>query len=274
MNRLTKTFLFLLIAGVLASLATHLSVKWLQRQATLRNTPTVSTERVVVADVYLTIGSKLTSNVMKSVPWPRESIPQGSFSDHGQLNNRVVKTTFYPGEPILESKLAPTGLVGGLSSVISDDKRAVTIKVSEVSGVAGFTLPGRRVDILVTINDERKKEPITKIILQNIKVLAVDQNIDRSGDKPIIVNAVTLEITPGEAEILAMATGEGRVHMALRNEVDTKIVATKGITKSNLIPSSPIQKNVKKTAYIRPNRSVYTIEIIKGEKRSKVQTKF
>jgi pilus assembly protein CpaB len=218
----------------------------------------------------LTVGSKITPHIVKAVPWPKGSIPPGSFNDTSQLTDRVLRTTLLPGEPILESKLAPKGLVGGLSSVISEDKRAVTVKVSEVSGVAGFTLPGRRVDVLVTIEDD-KKEPVTKMILQNIKVLAVDQNIDQSGDKPIIVNAVTLELTPQESEILAMASTEGTLHMALRNEVDTKLVVTSGISKSGLLPSLPVPKKVQKAAYIRPKRSSYAIEVIKGEERTKVE---
>ncbi|OGW15637.1 MAG: Flp pilus assembly protein CpaB [Nitrospinae bacterium RIFCSPLOWO2_12_FULL_45_22] len=273
MNRLLRNILLLMVAVVLAAGATYLSIKWLQRQAALQKRPGL-TNRVVVAEVDLVIGSKLTPNLIKAVPWPRESIPKESFNDPGQLTDRVVKTTLYAGEPVLEMKLAPKGMTGGLSAVISEDKRALTVKVSEISGVAGFTLPGRKVDILVTIEDEQKKEPITKMILQNMKVLAVDQSVDQSGDKPVVVNAVTMEVTPAETEILAMAEGEGRIGLALRNEVDQKFVPTKGVHKSGLIPAIRVPATVEKVAYNPPKPSPNTIEVIRGVTKTKVESLF
>jgi pilus assembly protein CpaB len=144
------------------------------------------------------------------------------------------------GEPILESKLAPLGATGGLSAVIAKGNRAMTVRVNDVVGVAGFALPGNYVDIVVNTEDESVKadnvnKSISKIVLEHMLVLAVAQEQGRDDTKPKVVNAVTLEVTPEQAEKLDLARSVGSLSLVLRNQIDTSLVVTNGSTKKNLL---------------------------------------
>jgi len=152
----------------------------------------------------------------------------------------VVKTSLLRGEPVLESKLAPLGATGGLSAVIKEGNRAMTVRVNDVVGVAGFALPGNYVDIVVNTEDESVKadnvnKSISKIVLERILVLAVAQEQNRDDTKPRVVNAVTLEVTPEQAEKLDLARSVGSLSLVLRNQVDASVVTTTGSTKKNLL---------------------------------------
>jgi pilus assembly protein CpaB len=217
------------------------------------------------------------------VEWPSGSLPTGAINDPAELGDRVVKTTLMRGEPVLESKLAPKGTKGGLSAVIAEGKRAITVKVNEVVGVAGFALPGNHVDIMVNTEDERKRQ-ISKIVLEKILVLAVAQEASRDDTKPKVVNAVTLEVTPEEAEKIDLARSVGNLSLVLRNQVDAENAQTSGIRKYELLLGSsdaepvvaahPVRTVVKR----RPSRpkvvaenNGQTVEVIKGLNRSNVE---
>ena len=210
----------------------------------LLNAPGASAGRIVVAKADVDIGQRLTPEMFKLADWPADSVPKGAFTDPAPLGGRVLRSSLLAGEPISEAKLAPAGTLGGLSALITEGKRAITVRVNDVIGVAGFTLPGNYVDIIVSTetmpdpNASRAREQsISKIVLERILVLAVAQEVNRDETKPKVVNAVTLEVTPSEAEKLDLARSVGTLSLALRNQVDPAAAATLGATKENLLPT-------------------------------------
>ena len=201
-------------------------------------TPSMTTGKVVVAATDIEAGAKLTPQMLAVVDWPMGSVPQGAFTGESGLPERVLKTSVQRGEALLESKLAPVGSAGGLSALIADGKRAMTVRVNDVVGVAGFVLPGNYVDILVNAQVETGKanetRPQSKTVLEHVLVLAVAQEAGRDDTKPKVVNAVTLELSPAEAEKIDLARNVGTLSLVLRNQVDKAPVATEGATKQQL----------------------------------------
>lgn len=223
-----------LIAGVVAVVA---AARWVSQQASGNN------NRLAVASVDLQLGQPLNPEMVKLVDWPRDSMPPGAFTDSKDIGGRVTRTAMQRGEPILESKLAPVGSKAGLSAVIADGRRAMTVKVNEVVGVAGFALPGNYVDIMVSTQEEGNQQnnqdrQISKIVLERILVLAVAQEASRDESKPKVVNAVTLEVTPEQAEKLDLARSVGTLSLVLRNQVETQDAKTNGATKQTLLVGS------------------------------------
>jgi Flp pilus assembly protein CpaB len=162
--------------------------------------------RVVVAAVTLPMGKKLEPADLRVSDWPVAIVPEGSLSDAASAVGRVVKTESQAGELILEGKLAPAGSEGGFQSIIPDGMRALTVSVNNSSGVGGFILPNARVDVLVTVSSPAsKEESTTRIILEDIRVLAVDQTYERKEDDPVLVQTVTLLVAPADAEKLVLA---------------------------------------------------------------------
>jgi len=196
-------------------------------------------QQVAVAKVVIPIGTKLVAEQINMVPFPRESTPDGTFDSADKLVGRVVVTNINPREPITEARLAPEGTAGGLSAVIPEGYRAMTVKVDDVVGISGFIMPGTLVDVVVVIDpgDRGTQDPISKIVLQNIKVLANGQNIDKpeSERETSTVKAVTLQVTPEQAEKLALAATEGKLQLVMRNSIDQGDEQTKGVDKRGLL---------------------------------------
>jgi pilus assembly protein CpaB len=239
-----KAISMLLLALVAGLASVVFAAQWLSRQSSA----SVTTVAVAASDVNL--GQPLTSEFVKMVNWPAESIPPGAFADPQLLQGRVARVGLLRGEPILESKLAPQGTKGGLSAVIGEGKRAITVRVNDVVGVAGFALPGNYVDVIVNTTDAEKKsaeQSISKIVLEKILVLAVAQQVSRDDTQPKVVNAVTLEVTPEQAEKLDLARSVGTLSLVLRNQVDGAQFTTLGATKNTLlnVPAAPAPAPVK-----------------------------
>ncbi len=214
--------------------AVFLASRWVTQQAPL------ATTQILVAAADLELGTRLTPLAFKLVDWPKSNTLAGTLHDPKALTDRVLNTSMARGEPITESKLAPVGSVGGLSSVIASGKRAMTVRVNDVVGVAGFALPGNYVDIVVNTDDDSVKEEgkshsVSKIVLQHILVLAVAQVASRDDTKPKLVNAVTLEVTPEQAERLDLARSVGTLSLMLRNQVDVMPLNTVGATKPDML---------------------------------------
>jgi pilus assembly protein CpaB len=271
--RSTRAYLmigFSVIAGIIAVIV---GARWLADQASM------ATQQVVVAARDLDLGTALEPTMLEVVRWPSGSIPPGSIGDAKALEARVVKVSLQRGEPILEGKLTPIGTTGGLSAVIGDGKRAITVKVNEVVGVAGFALPGNYVDVLVNIRDERDSA-ISKIILEHILVLAVAQEKNRDETKPKVVNAVTLEATPEQAEKLDLARSVGTLSLVLRNQIDKAPVQTDGVHKGDLMQISAVKASPAPVARpeAKPVRRATTappvsrdkVEVIRGLQKSSV----
>jgi pilus assembly protein CpaB len=228
-----KAMGLLILALVIGLAAAVYAASWVARQGT------VASNKVVVAAVDVELGSRIAPQMLSVVDWPSGSVPAGAFNDINQLNERVTKIGVQRGEPILEGKLAPVGTRGGLSAVIAEGKRAMTVRVNDVVGVAGFALPGNYVDVMVNTqrhadgkNEDSKQ--ISKTVLEHVLVLAVAQEAGRDDTKPKVVSAVTLELSPEDAEKLDLARSVGSLSLVLRNQIDKKAVATLGITKEQL----------------------------------------
>lgn len=226
----------LLVATIAGIAAVAFASRWITQAAGNGVT------KVAVAAIDANLGQRLGPDFIKMVDWPIDSQPPGAFHEPALLDGRVLKTSVLRGEPLIDAKLTPIGTKGGLSAVIAEGKRAITVRVNDVVGVAGFALPGSFVDILVNTQQDNAKpqtsqtdQAISKIVLEKILVLAVAQEVNRDDTKPRVVNAVTLEVTPEEAEKLDLARSVGQLSLVLRNQVEASPVDTNGATKITLL---------------------------------------
>lgn len=226
------------VAVVMGAGAVLLASSWLLEQ------PNKKTLKIALAAADVSLGQRLAPDMIRMADWPASSAPPGAFTDAAKLTGRVLKNSVVRGEPLVEAKLAPAGTLGGLSALIAEGRRAITVRVNDVVGVAGFALPGNYVDIIVHTEREhaaadaaaaRRSQDISKIVLERILVLAVAQEVERDETRPRVVNAVTLEVTPGQAEALDLARSVGTLSLVLRNQVDPGPAKTGGATKRTLL---------------------------------------
>ncbi|MDM0057527.1 Flp pilus assembly protein CpaB [Variovorax fucosicus] len=229
----------LLILALLTGLAAAVYASgWVSRQGN------IASNKVVVAVVDIELGSKINAQMLSTADWPSGSVPPGAFNELKDVQDRVAKVSVLRGEAILEGKLAPVGTKGGLSAVIAAGKRAMTVRVNDVVGVAGFALPGNYVDVMVNAQQDKDKgeegRQISKTVLEHVLVLAVAQEAGRDDTKPKVVSAVTLELSPEDSEKLDLARSVGTLSLVLRNQVDKATVATNGITKRQLFGDKEI----------------------------------
>jgi pilus assembly protein CpaB len=226
---------------------------------------------VVIASAPIEPGSTITAQQMKAIPWPAAISPPGASPDLSKLVGRVAKQIIYAGEPILEVKLAPIDSKGGLASMISPGKRAISVRVNDVVGVAGFTLPGSYVDVMVSAKDPAGA-PFSKIVLNRVKVLAIAQETTPDQTRPRVVNAVTLELSPGESEQLDLARSIGSLSLVLRNELDSEVVRSSGSRLSDLVGSAPAPSRVAPSSSAAPSgaapKGKQTVEEIRGVRRA------
>lgn len=232
-----KRFFIVLVGALLFGLLAAFSVS---RYLSSAQAYTKNMNRVAVAKVAIPLGTKIIPEQVMVVQFPKESTPDGAFESADKLTGRVAVTNIAPREPITEARLAPEGTAGGLSAVIPEGYRAMTVKVDDVVGISGFIMPGTLVDVVVVIDPAEKagmQDPISKIVLQNIKVLANGQNIDKPEDQREAnsVKAVTLLVLPEQAEKLALAASEGHLQLVMRNSVDQGDEQTSGINKRGLL---------------------------------------
>jgi len=229
----------------------------------------VISQHIVVAAIPLQLGTRVDANNLRLIPWPSDEPVSGMFTRVEDCANRALITPVAENEPILESKLAATQSGAGLPATIPEGMRALSVAVNEVVGVAGFVIPGTMVDVLVT-GGGHGGENITRTILENVKVLAAGQKIeqDREG-KPQTVPVITLLVTPEDAARLTMASTEGKIQLALRNTVDTKITAPAVVMQASLFAGAaePAPKRSPGIKYVPPPPSPYIVEVITGNKR-------
>ena len=247
--RNTRPIAMIAVSGLLGLAAVAFAANWLQNQEA------TDTLAVVVATRDLPLGTRLQADMLTTIRWPKAAPIDSPLTSLEQALERVINMQILRGEPLLKSKLAAVGETGGLSSVLREGQRAVTVKVNEIMGVAGFALPGNYVDLMVNTPDGQDN-PVSKIVIERIKVLAVAQDVANSENKPRVVNAVTLEVTPVQAEKIDLARSVGTLSLVLRSQVDTDSVSTDGARKSDLLsgplsagPSSlPSQHNASRLA--------------------------
>jgi len=265
-----KAFVPLALGLVIALLVAILAYKWLNVQTTQKEVVSVESEAVpvAVAAADLPWGTKLAPEMVKTVLYLKDTLPPGSFLDPELLKGRVLISPVKQSEPILECRLAPDSVTtGGISAIVKPGKRALAVKGDKVIGLSGFIRPGNWVDVLVTTTNPLNKRKITKIVLENILVLATGVEIEenKEGGKPHSVDVYTLEVTPREGEELSLAANHGKLHFALRNITDKETVLTNGATVSGILASfSPKKRLANKT---------FTVEIIEGSKMTKKKFK-
>lgn len=246
-----KALGLILVALLVGLAAAAYASGWVSRQAGM------ASNKIVVAAVDIELGSKINPQMLSTVDWPSGSVPPGAFKEIKDVQERILKVSVLSGEPLLERKLAPVGTLGGLSAVIADGKRAMTVRVNDVVGVAGFALPGNYVDVMVNAQQEKEKgeegKQISKTVLEHVLVLAVAQEAGRDDTKPKVVSAVTLELSPEDSEKLDLARSVGTLSLVLRNQVDQKKVATTGVTKNELFgDKKPVVLKVAAVSKPRP----------------------
>jgi pilus assembly protein CpaB len=284
MTREARTGLVVGIAVVVAGLASFGVYRAIQR-IPVREVE-VGKATMVIAREPLSMGSRLTRDNLKVVPWPSTTPIEGSFENFEAVLDRGLIDDVVANEPITESKLAPKEAGTGLPPVIPPGMRAVSIKVNEVIGVAGFVVPGTRVDILATVTPA-DNQVVSRVVLSDVQVLTAgtryDQEKAKQEGKPIPTSVVTVMVTPTDAERLALASEEGRLMLALRNPLDVQPTQTTGVRMGSLIggPSAaearpaPKRAQVAKAAPVPPPAPevvapprIYTVEAIRAAKRS------
>lgn len=286
MNRNTRTLIVLAVAVLMAGLASF-GVYTAVRSMPVREVEIARTQAVVAARP-LQVGVMVTKDDVKVVPWPAANPVPGSFTEIERVVNRGVVGSVSENEPLTESKLAAVGSGAGLPPTITEGMRAVSIKVNEVIGVAGFVIPGTRVDVLVTVRGDQVRESQSRVVLSNVVVLTAGTRYDQERaikeGKPIPTTVVTLLLTPEDAEKLTLASEEGRIMLTLRNPLDTAPTVTEGAKFSVLLgkPSAPpVKQMVQGRTVARPAPKpvtlpppkVYTVETIRAAKRTEEEVR-
>jgi pilus assembly protein CpaB len=285
MNRNTRTLLVLAVAVIMAAIASY-GVYLAVRSMPVREVE-VARAQAVVAARPLNLGAMLTKDDVKLVPWPAANQIPGGFTEIERVVNRGLIVPVAENEPLTERKLAAVGAGAGLPPTITEGMRAVSVKVNEIVGVAGFVVPGTRVDVLVSI-EAKDGEPITKSVLSNVQVLTAgtryDQDRATKEGKPIPTGVVTLLLTPEDAEKLVLATGQGRIMLTLRNPLDTAPTKTAGARRSELlgdVSPPPVSQTVGGRVVARaapkpappPPPKIYTVETIRAAKRAEEEVR-
>jgi len=225
-----RPMVFVLLAGLAAMLASVMVYSALKRREADVQRAMAHNVQVVVASYDLPLGSRIELGEVKMARWSADSVPEGSYTDPKQVIGSYVKNSLVANEPIVQAKLFTGDKTAGVMPLlIPFGMRAVSVPVDEVSDIAGFVLPHTRVDVLVAISSgEGNQKEFSKVVLQNVEVLAVAQEVEQKKDEPTVVKVVTLLVSPQESERLALASHAGSLRLAMRNYNDNKIVLTSG----------------------------------------------
>jgi|SRR5579859_891768 len=286
-QRLFSVLIFAFVVSAGASLLLYRLIA--SRVTKANNEPTA---QVLVAARNLDLGTLLRESDLKTGPW-NGPLPQGALLRKEDVVGRGVMAAIYDGEPIVENRLAPKGAGAGLAATIPAGMRAVAVKVNDVVGVAGFVVPGMRVDVLISGNPPGAPTSlgmVSKTLLQNIEVLSAGQNFQKDAEgKPVQVQVVNLLVTPEQAEVLNLASNETKIQLVLRNPLDTQTAKTTGIALGTLFngsvkpPSSEAPRTPRRIAarvtipapvFIEPPKpsAPVMVEVINGTKR--MESKF
>jgi len=273
------------VAGCASLLLYRLTVSHSSTQAA------ATTTKALVASRNLELGVIIKDTDVKDVPWST-SLPANAVLKREDIIGRGVTTTIYDGEPIMENRLAPKGAGGGLAAMIPSGMRAVAVRVNDVVGVAGFVVPGMRVDILISGNppgnNSNAQGSLTRTLLQNIEVLSAGQDFKKDNEgKPLGVGVVNLLVTPEQAEMLSLASNQTTIQLVLRNPLDTQVAKTPGTAVVELFANNGPRKRPEPTkVYVKvapkpappppapevkpapPVRQTFVMEVINGNKKT------
>ena len=273
-----KALLPIFLALVIAVTGSFGLYRWMQNQNAPAEVVQVQdpTEAVPVAVAALDLawGTRIEKEMLKTLPYLEESLPSGHFSKPEDLIGRVVILPLKARDPVTEHNLAPVDIkTGGVAAVVKPGKRAVAVKGDKVIGLSGFILPMSRVDVMVTMKEERSKKEMTKTVLENVLVLATGTQVqENEKGEPAPVDVYTLEVSPEEGEKLALAANKGKLQFALRNATDAEGVLTNGATVNQTLASLR-KKPMKKVGKKWVPRRYTTVETIKGSDLSKAKLK-
>jgi pilus assembly protein CpaB len=265
----TSTIVMIGFAVLFGLLAVFLAQTWLNNQADERmrsleaqHKPAAPERTIVVANRPLRFGEELTSSALREMPWPQDALPTGTFGKIAELTSpkRIVLMPMEPNEAVLASKITGPGERATLSAVLDPGMTAVTVRVNDVQGVAGFVLPGDRVDVLLTRQGE-KNTAATDVVLEDARVLAIDQLADEKTDKPSVVKAVTLEVNVTDGEKVALASTVGTLSLLLRKAGSTTDADVRRVTQADLgQPSEP-----------KPDSRFVTVAVVRPTKNERVE---
>jgi pilus assembly protein CpaB len=275
-----RVFMVLVLAVTAGGALAFGTYNYVQQRPAL--TVSIPTRQVVVAASDLDVGAELRREDIRIIDWPANAVPASAISDPKEVIGRGIILPVIENEPILPMKLASKDAGSGLPPAIPPGLRAVSVRVNEVIGVAGYVLPGTRVDVLATVSPSGQQGDMTsKVILTNVQVLAAGTKIERDTDKnkPIAVSVVTLLVSPEESERLTLASTEGKIQLALRNPLDKTMPATPGIRPAALFGyGAPTRTAVARThvasappsshPVVATQPEMPTVEIIRGDKRA------
>jgi pilus assembly protein CpaB len=271
-----RSLLFMMLAGVAALVAALVVYSALKKREREVQEAMAQSVNIVVAMHDLHIGMQLDPTAVKLARWSRDAMPPGAFTDIAGVTGKYVKTPFVENEPIVSERLfSGVKTAGMLPLLIPAGMRAMSVPVDEVSDIAGFVLPGAHVDILVAISDKSTGgEPFSKIVLQNVEVIAVAQEIEEAKDEPKVVKVITVLLTPEEAERLTIASHDGTLRLALRNYEDKKVVMTNGSNVAAMLrggAAAPVMEHqaVAPIVHIgRPRPKAVSVEILRDGSKS------
>jgi pilus assembly protein CpaB len=261
-----------MVAAVLAAIVVFSALK--NREAQVQ-VALAQTQDIVVAARDVHLGEKLSASDLKLVRWSRQSVPEGAFTDPSIATNSFVRNELIAGQPVLQRSLVAADKVPGvLPMIIPPGMRAMSVAVDEVGDIAGFVKPRTRVDVLVAVSGtgSDNNRPYSKIVLQNIEVIAVAQQIDKGKDEPEVTKVVTLLVTPHDAEKLGLASRDGVVRLAMRNYNDDKMVPTVGSDFADLLGpnSTALAINTQPSSILTPRgvagmsgRHPFAVEIMR-----------
>jgi len=282
MDRSKRTAVVVGIAVILAATASLGMYRIVSRVPAA--TAQVNTVNVVVAQHPLKLGTRLTTDHVKLVQWPASSPVPGAFSTIEEVVNRGLISALVENEPLTSAKLAALEAGAGLPPSIPAGMRAISVKVNEVIGVAGFVVPGTRVDVMVTLSGKNPfEDSTTRIVVGNAQVLTAGTRYDQEKAKdgaPIPSTVVTLLVTPDDGERVALAASEGQIMLTLRNPLDQNPTVTTGVRTAGLFGqpapappkpagrSGPAKPSQPVVAAAPPPTPVYTVEVFRGAKRS------
>ena len=268
-----KAVVPIVISLVIAIAGSFFIYQWIQTQTAPTETVRMEADAVpvLVAKSDIGWGTKLNAEMVTTAPYFKEALPPNYLTKLEDVAGRIVITPIRSGEPVLKHRLAPQDIqTGGISAILKDGHRAIAVKGDKVIGISGFIKPGDKVDVLVSVKNTDNDTEITKIVLQNILVLATGTQVEEGADrKPYEVDVYTLEVTPDQSERLTLAATEGKIQLALRGLIDSEEVQTTGATvSSTLALSNPRPQPEKTGGTPRPARrwapKKHTVEIIKG----------
>lgn len=271
-----RPLVFFGVALLLGLITSILVFSWLQNEKNRLMAAPIPLSKnvpVLVANADLAWGTKLTLEMVQLQEFPPSAIPEGHFKTADAIKDRVLLVDLKRNELMLESKLAPVGATtGGVAAVTDPNKRAMSVKVDDVIGVAGFIKPADHVDVMVTIEPIAGKQghAVSKTILESVKVLAAGTHMERKGkdEEPTPVQVITVEVDVDEAEKLALASNQGKLRLALRNPLNKQHVLTKGANVGTLLSSFRPKQSAKPKS---EDDGSIRIEVIKGEVRKEVK---